>query len=323
MRAIVQDTYGTAAVLQTREIGLPEIGAGQVLLRVRAAGVNPADWAVMSGLPYVARPIYGLRRPKHAVRGTDVAGIVEAVGAAVTRFRVGDEVFGWSEGSFAEFAAADENALAPKPANLRFEAAATVPMAGMVALQALRDHGMVQAGQTVLINGASGGIGTFAVQIAKSFGAHVTGVCSTSKQELVRSLGADNVIDYTCEDFTQGGERYDLILDNVLRHSLSELLRALDRSGTLVPNGGQFYKRWFASTGVLLVKAPLLSLFVPQQIRVCTERPEQDDLLVLKELIESGKLMPVVGRTYPLDQAGEAISYFGEGHAKGKVVITL
>ena len=202
MRAIVQDTYGTAAVLQTREIEKPGIGAGQVLLRVRAAGVNPADWAIMRGLPYVARPIYGLRRPKNGVRGTDVAGIVEAVGDRVTRFHVGDAVFGWTTGSFAEYAAADEDALASKPASLTFEAAATVPMAGLVALQALRDQGKVEAGQTVLINGASGGIGTFAVQIAKALGADVTAVCRTGNVDLVRSIGADHVIDYTTEDFT-------------------------------------------------------------------------------------------------------------------------
>jgi NADPH:quinone reductase-like Zn-dependent oxidoreductase len=196
-------------------------------------------------------------------------------------------------------------------------------MAALTALQALRDAGRIRAGQKVLIVGAGGGIGTFAVQIAKSFGAHVTGVCSTSKLELVRSLGADQVIDYTHEEFTQGAQRYDLILDNVLRHSLSELLGALNRNGTLVPNGGQFYKRWFASTGVLLIKAPLLSLFVPQRISVCSERPDRDDLLVLKGLMESGKVTPVVGRTYPLDRVGEAIAHFGEGHAAGKIVIRV
>jgi NADPH:quinone reductase-like Zn-dependent oxidoreductase len=196
-------------------------------------------------------------------------------------------------------------------------------MAGLTALQALRDSGGIQPGQKVLIVGAGGGIGTFAVQIAKSFGAEVTGVCSTSKLDLVRSIGADHVIDYAQEDFTEGEKRYDLVLDNVLQHSLSDLLRALSRNGTLVPNGGQFYKRWFASTGVLLIKAPLLSLFVPQRIRVCTEHPGQGDLLVLKELMESGKPTPVVGRTYPLVRAREAISYFGEGHAEGKVVITV
>jgi NADPH:quinone reductase-like Zn-dependent oxidoreductase len=323
MKAIVQSAYGSPDVLELKDIDRPVVKDDEVLVRVRAAAVNPPDWAGVHGVPYIVRLAFGLRRPKLGVRGTDVAGTVEAIGAKVTRLSVGDDVFGVGVGTFAEYAVAREAHLVPKPADITFEQAAATGMAALTALQALRDSGRIRAGQKVLIVGAGGGIGTFAVQIAKSFGAHVTGVCSTSKQELVRSLGADNVIDYTREDFAQGEERYDLILDNVLRHSLSELLRALARSGTLVPNGGQFYKRWFASTGVLMVKAPLLSLFVPQQIRVCTERPGQSDLLVLKELIESGKLMPVVGRTYPLEQAGEAISYFGEGHAEGKVVITL
>jgi NADPH:quinone reductase-like Zn-dependent oxidoreductase len=252
-----------------------------------------------------------------------MAGIVDSVGKNATRLRVGDEVFGRGVGTFAEYAVAPEEHLVPKPASITFEQAAAVPMSGLTALQALRDAGGIQPGQKVLIVGAGGGIGTFAVQIAKSFGAEVTGVCSTSKLDLVRSIGADHVIDYTQEDFTQGEKRYDLVLDNVLRQSLADLLRALSRNGTLVPNGGQFYKRWFASTGVLLIKAPLLSLFVPQRIRVCTEHPRRNDLLVLKELMESGKVTPIVGRTYPLSRAREALSYFGEGHAEGKVVITV
>jgi NADPH:quinone reductase-like Zn-dependent oxidoreductase len=321
MKAVVQTEYGTPDVMRLEDVDTPSIGEDEVLVRVRAASVNPPDWAGVYGVPYIVRAAFGLRRPKLGIRGTDLAGTVEALGANVTRLRVGDEVFGRGRGTFAEYAVSPQEHLVPKPASITFEQAAATGMAALTALHALRDAGRIQAGQKVLIVGAGGGIGTFAVQIAKSFGAHVTGVCSTSKQELVRSLGADHVIDYTREDFTQGAERYDLILDNVLRHSLRELLRALERDGTLVPNGGQFYKRWFASTGVL-VKAPLLSLFVPQQIRTCHERPGQDDLLVLKGLIESGKLTPVVGRTYPLSRAGEAISYFGEGHAEGKVVIT-
>ena len=221
MQAIVQDNYGSGEALELREIERPAIGEHQVLVRVRAAGVNPADWAVMSGLPYIARPVYGLRRPKIGVRGTDVAGYVAAVGSGVTRFKPGDEVFGASTGSYAEYAAASEDELALKPANLTFEQAATVPMAGLVALQAIRDHGKVRAGQTVLINGASGGIGTFAVQIAKALGAEVTAVASTRNLDLVRSVGADHVIDYTKEDFTSSGKRYDVILDNVSNHSLS------------------------------------------------------------------------------------------------------
>src|SRR5450756_1846553 len=253
----------------------------QVLVRVRAAGVNPADWAVMSGLPYVARPVYGLRKPKNPVRGTDVAGQVEAVGTSVTRFRPGDEVFGWCVGAYAEYAPVSEDALAPKPPNLTFEQAASVPMAGLVALQALRDQGNVQAGQSVLINGASGGVGTFAVQIAKVLGADVTGVCSTGNGDLVRSIGADHVIDYTKDDFTQGELRFDLILDNVASHSFAEYRRVLEPGGTLVPNSGH------AGMGYV-VNAFLLSLVVRQQGRPFVSTPNQNDLTTLKELIESG-----------------------------------
>jgi NADPH:quinone reductase-like Zn-dependent oxidoreductase len=323
VKAVVQTEYGTPDVMRLEDVDTPAVREDEVLVRVRAASVNPPDWAGVHGVPYIVRVAFGLRRPRLGIRGTDLAGTVAARGAKATRLSVGDEVFGVGVGTFAEQAVAREEHLVPKPAGITFEQAAATGMAALTALQALRDAGRIQAGQKVLIVGAGGGIGTFAVQIAKSYGAQVTGVCSTSKQELVRALGAEHVIDYAREDFTQGEERYDLILDNVLRHSLSELRRALDRRGTLVPNGGQFHKRWFGSVGVLMVKAPLLSLFVPQHIRVCAERPTQDDLLVLKELIESGKVVPVVGRTYPLDQAAEAISYFGEGHAKGKVVITL
>ncbi len=323
LKAMVHSRYGSPDVLELKDIDKPVVKDDEVLVRVRSAAVNPPDWAGVHGLPYIVRLAYGLRRPKLGIRGTDMAGIVDAVGKNVTRLRVGDEVFGRGAGTFAEYAVAPEDLLVPKPAAITFEQAAAVPMSGLTALQALRDAGGIRQGQKVLIVGAGGGVGSFAVQIAKSFGAEVTGVCSASKQDLVRSIGADHIIDYAQEDFTQGEQRYDLVLDNVLQHSLSELLRALSRSGTLVPNGGQFYKRWFASTGVLLIKAPLLSLVVPQRIRVCSERPSQDDLLVLKELMESGKLTPVVGSTYPLSRVREAISFFGEGHAEGKVVITM
>jgi NADPH:quinone reductase-like Zn-dependent oxidoreductase len=323
LKAVVHSEYGSPDVLELKDIPKPGISDDEVLVRVRAAAVNPPDWAGVHGVPYIVRLAFGLRRPKLGVRGTDMAGVVDSVGKNVTRLRVGDEVFGRGVGTFAEYAVAPEERLVPKPAGITFEQAAAVPMSGLTALQALRDSGGIQPGQKVLIVGAGGGVGTFAVQIAKSFGAEVTGVCSTSKQELVRSIGADHVIDYTQEDFTEGEKRYDLVLDNVLRHSLSDLLRSLSRNGTLVPNGGQFYKRWFASTGVLLIKAPLLSLFVPQRIKVCSEHPGQSDLLILKELMESGKLTPIVGRTYPLSRTREAISYFGEGHAEGKVVITV
>ena len=319
MKAIIQDTYGTAAVLQSREIDRPEIGDDQVLVRVRAAGVNPADWAVMSGLPYIARPAYGMRKPKNAVRGTDVAGVVEAVGSSVTRFKPGDEVFGSSNGSYADYAAASEDQLAPKPANLTFEQAAAAPMAGLVALQALQG---VRAGQRVLINGASGGIGTFAVQIAKALGAEVTGVCSTRNVDLVRSIGADHVVDYTQESFTETGQQYDLILDNVSNHSLSDLRRALTSTGILVPNGGRFDKRWFASGG-RLIGGMVMFRFVSQTLRTFILSPKSAELMVLKELIESGKVTPMMDRTYPLNETALAISHVGEGHARGKTAISM
>ena len=322
MRAIVQDQYGTADVLRLQDIDRPEIGDNEVLVRVRAAGVNPADWAVMGGLPYIARPVYGLRTPKSPVRGTDVAGTVEAVGGGVTRFQPGDDVFGSANGSYAEYAAAAEDGLAPKPANLTFEQAAAAPMAGLVALQAVRDQGNVQDGQRVLINGAAGGIGTFAVQIAKALGAHVTGVCSRRNVNFVRSLGADHVIDYSAENFTQGDQRYDFILDNVANHSLSDLRRVLTPTGTLVPNGGSFDNRWFASGG-RVIRARVLTQFVGHKLRPFLVSFTHEDLVALKESIEAGKVTPVIDRTFPLSETPQAIRYVGEGHARGKVVVTV
>ena len=322
MQAIVQDNYGSGEALELREIARPEIGKHDVLVRVRAAGVNPADWAVMSGLPYIARPVYGLRRPKVGVRGTDVAGYVAAVGSGVTRFKPGDEVFGASTGSYAEYTAASEDQLAFKPANLSFEQAATVPMAGLVALQAIRDRGQVQPGQTVLINGASGGIGTFAIQIAKALGAEVTAVASTRNLELVRSVGADHVIDYTKEDFTASGKRYDVVLDNVSNHSLSRLRQVMTPTGVLIPNGGNFGNRWFSSAG-RLVRATVLFRFGTQRLGRFLVSTNHADLAALKELIEAGKVMPVLGSTYPLSRAGRAIDHVGAGHAQGKVAITV
>ena len=322
MKAIVQDRYGSSKVLELRDIDKPAIGADQVLVRVRAAAVNPGDWAIMSGLPYIARPLYGLRKPKNAVRGTDVAGGVEAVGTSVTRFQPGDAVFGWCQrlgGAFAEYASISEVALERKPANLTFEQAAAVPTAGSVALEALRD---VRAGQKVLVNGASGGIGTFAVQIAKSVGAEVTGVCSTPNVELVRSIGADHVIDYTKEDFTKTGQHYDFILDNTANRSLSELRRALTPEGTLVPNGGGFDNHWFASGGRVM-SAKLRSRFGSQTLRTFIMSQTREALVALKDLIEAGKLTPVIGRTHPLRETPQAIDHVGGGHARGKVVITV
>ena len=323
MKAIVQDTYGAPEVLELRDIDTPAVGDDEVLVRVRAAAVNPADWAIMGGLPYIARPVYGgVRKPKNRVRGTDVAGEVEAVGTSVTRFRPGDAVFGWCTGAFAEYASVSDDALEPMPANLTFEQAAAAPLAGFVALQALRDKGKVRAGQKILVNGASGGIGTFAVQIAKSFGADVTGVCSTRNVDLVRSIGADHVIDYTREDFTQTGQRYDFILDNVGNHSLSDLRRALTPAGTLVPNSGGFDNRWFASLG-RVVSAHVMSPFVSQTLRPFVVSPKHADLVVLKDLMEAGKVTPVIDRTYPLSEVSQALGYVGGGHARGKVVITV
>ena len=323
MKAIVQDTYGAPEVLELRDIDTPAVGDDEVLVRVRAAAVNPADWAIMGGLPYIARPVYGgVRKPKNRVRGTDVAGEVEAVGTSVTRFRPGDAVFGWCTGAFAEYASVSDDALEPMPANLTFEQAAAAPLAGFVALQALRDKGKVRAGQKILVNGASGGIGTFAVQLAKSFGADVTGVCSTRNVDLVRSIGADHVIDYTREDFTQTGQRYDFILDNVGNHSLSDLRRALTAAGTLVPNSGGFDNRWLASLG-RVVSALVVSPFVSQTLRPFVMSPKHADLVVLKDLMEAGKVTPVIDRTYPLSEVSQALGYVGGGHARGKVVITV
>ena len=326
MKAIVQDEYGSPDVLRLEEIERPRLEEGGVLVRVRAACVNPPDIAGVRGEPYVVRPAFGLRRPRTRVRGSDLAGVVEQVGRKVNGLRVGDEVFGDvgpQAGAFAEVASARADQLAPKPAALTFEEAAAVPMSGLTALRALRDAAEVRPGQKVLITGAGGGIGTFAVQIAKALGAEVTGVCGTDKLDLVRSLGADHVVDYTRQDFTEGAERYDVVLDNVLKHSLTQLLRVVDRDGTLIPNGGQFWKRWTASTGVILVKAPLLSLVVPQQIRHVTLSHKRDGLLALTELLESGRIKPIIGRTYPLSRTAEALAEFARGHARGKLVIAV
>lgn len=323
MKAIVQDTYGSADVLELREIDKPEIGHDDVLLRVHAAGVDAGVWHVMTGLPYLIRIMgYGLRAPKTPVLGTDVAGRVEAVGKNVTQFEAGDEVFGLCHGAFAEYACAREDKIEPKPANLTLAQAAAVPVSALTALQGLRDHGKAQAGQRVLIIGASGGVGTFAVQLAKEFGAEVTGVCSTTKVDLVRSLGADHVIDYTREEITQTGRRYDLILDIGGNRSLSHLRRALTPRGTLVIVGGEEGGRWLGGVDRLL-RALVLSPFVGQNLRMFVAKGKKEDLRLLKEQIEAGKLTPVVDRTFPLSEVPEAIRYFEEGHARGKVVITV
>jgi NADPH:quinone reductase-like Zn-dependent oxidoreductase len=323
MKAIVRDTYGSPDVLELRDIGVPETGDDEVLVRVHAAGVGREVWHVMAGLPYPIRLAgYGLRAPQNPVVGSDVAGVVEAVGKDLSRFRPGDEVFGIGEGSYAEYVRAREDKLAPKPANLTFEQAAAVAISGSTALQALRDHGRVAAGQEVLIIGASGGVGTFAVQIAKAFGAHVTGVCSTAKAEMVRSIGADHVIDYTQEDFGEGDQRYDLIVDIGGNSTLTRLRRALVPSGTLVITGGEGGGRWLGGTDRQL-RAMMLSPFVGQRLGTFINRENHEDMIVLKELIESGKVTPVIDRTYPLSEVPQAIRYLEEGRARGKVVIAV
>jgi len=323
MQAIVQDTYGSADVLRLADVDRPKIADDEVLVRVKAAGVDRGVWHLMAGLPYPIRLAgYGLRTPKNPVPGMDLAGVVSAVGAGVTRFQPGDEVFGIGKGTFAEYARAPENKLAPKPANLTFEQAGVVAISGLTALQALRDHAKVQPGQRVLVIGASGGVGTYAVQLAKAYGAHVTGVCSTTKVDLVRSIGADQVIDYTRDDFADSDNRYDVIIDIGGNSPLSRLRQALTADGTLVVVGGETGGRWLGGYDRQL-RAPVLSRFVSQKLATFVSSENFPDLLVLKELIEGGKVTPVIDRTYPLSEAPKAIRYMEEGHARGKVVIRV
>jgi NADPH:quinone reductase-like Zn-dependent oxidoreductase len=317
MKAIVQNDYGSPDVLELKEIDKPVVKNDGVLVRVHAAAVHAGDYFAMRGMPVAVRLAVGLPKPReNYVPGFDVAGHVEAVGKNVTGLRPGDEVFGVCNGACAEYACAGEDKFVLKPANLTFEQAAAIPTSAVAALRGLCDAGKLQSGQKVLINGASGGVGTFAVQIAKSFGAEVTGVCSTRNVDLVRSIGADHVIDYTQEDFTSGGQRYDLILDNVGNHSFADCRRALTPQGTLLPNTGH------AGMGYV-VKAFVLSAFVRQQGTPFVAIPNHQDLVVLRELVESGKVTPVIDRTYPLSDTPEAFRYLEEGHARGKVVITL
>ena len=319
MKAIVQDKYGSAEVLETQEIERPEIGDDEVLVRVHAASIHIGDWILMTGVPYVMRMGTGLRRPKNRVPGTDVAGVVEAIGARVTSLRPGDEVFGWCSGGFAEYASAPADHFVTKPANLTFEQAAALGVSATTALQLLRDDAKVQRGQKVLVNGASGGVGTFAVQIAKAFGAEVTGVCSTRNVEMVRSIGADHVIDYTQRDFREGRERYDVILDNVGDHSMADTRRALAADGILISNGGGH------SGGKLgrVIRGALVSMFVRQQARPSVKTTNRADLIALNALVESRKLVPVIGGTYPLAKTAEAIAHVAAGHARGTLVIAV
>lgn len=323
MKAIVQDRYGSANVLEYREVDKPAVGAGDVLVRVRAAGVDRGVWHLMAGLPYLVRIVgYGLRKPVQQVPGLDVAGVVEAVGTGVTRFRPGDRVFGEIAGAYAEFVSASEDKLWTMPENLSFEQAAVLAVSGRTALRAVRDMGKVSAGQHVLVIGASGGVGSYAVQIAKAFGAEVTGVCSTSKVDLVRSIGADHVIDYRREDFTDGRRRFDVILDMGGNRPLRRLRRALAERGTLVIVGGEAGGRWLGGIG-RGIWASLLSGFVGQELRMQLPEEKTEDLRVLSELVETGKVTPVVDRTFPLEQAAEAIRHLESGRARGKIVLRV
>ena len=323
MKALVQDTYGSADVLKLADIDRPAIGDGDVLVRVGAASIHVGDYIVMGGSPYLMRMATGLRRPKLRVPGTDIAGTVEAVGKDVTTLRPGDDVFGWCAGAFAEYASASEDHFLPKPARLTFEQAAAVGVSATTALQLLRDDGKIQPGEKVLINGAAGGVGTFAVQMAKAFGAEVTGVCSSRNMDLVRSIGADHVIDYGQNDFTRGGPRYDYILDNVGNHPLGQIRRALTPGGRVQPNGGgHAIGRWIGSLGPVF-KALVSSMFNRQQLRPSVKFQNSADLAALKDLVEAGKITPVIDGTYPLSRAADALRHVGEGHARGTVVISM
>ena len=326
MKAIVYRSYGSPDVLKCEEIEMPTAGDDEVLIEVRAASVNPLDWHFVRGIPYFLRMMAGLSKPKITRLGVDLAGKVEAVGRNVTQFKPGDEVFGTGHGAFAEYACSRENKLALKPARLTFEQAAAVPVAAITALQGLRDKGQIQDGQKVLINGAAGGVGTFAVQIAKSLGAHVTGVCSARNVDMVRSIGADHVIDYIKEDFAQKGQRYDLILDNVGNRSFSDCRRVMVAKGILVSNGGGSLKEnegsWLGPiTGSIAALA--LSPFMSQKMVTLLASVTNTDLTVLRELMDAGKVTPVIDRCYRLTEVPQAIRYLEEGHARGKVVITV
>ncbi len=323
MKAAVRDRYGQPDVVEVREIDKPDVTDDEVLVRVRAASVNPADWYTVTGTPYVGRAQMGLLKPKSDRLGTDFAGQVEAVGKNVTQFRPGDEVFGGKNGSLAEYVCVREDrAVVAKPADVTFEQAAAVPVAALTALQGLRDKGRIQPGQEVLINGASGGVGTFAVQIAKALGAEVTGVCSTRNVDLVRSIGADHVIDYTQEDFTRNGRRYHLMLDIAGSRPWSECRRVLNPQATLVMIGAPKGNRLFGPLSHV-VKMRLASLRGSQKAVLFIAKFNKPDMAVLQELLEAGNMTPVVDRRYELSEIADAFRYMGEGHARGKIVLTV
>jgi len=315
MQAVVQHEYGSPAMLDVAEISKPAPKANEVLISVRAAGINFADPKVMRGEPYVFRLMYGIRSPRNEVPLFDLAGVVDAVGEDVTTLRPGEAVYGACTGALAEYACGRANRFVPKPVNLTFAEAAAVPQTGCVALQALRDVAHVEAGQSVLINGASGGVGTYAVQVAKAFGAEVTGVCSPASADMVRSIGADRVIDYTRDDFTQGDERYDVILDNVENHSQAACRRVLNPGGVLIPNNGESLAR--------VLKGFVLAPFVRPKLRRFLSLTKPDDLRDLTRLIESGKVTPIVDRSFPLEASADAFAHMETGHVHGKVVVTI
>jgi NADPH:quinone reductase-like Zn-dependent oxidoreductase len=324
MKAIVRERYGSPDVLELKDIERPAIDDDSVLVRVRAASINAYDWHMLRGSPYLVRMMAGLRKPKSAAMGVDMAGQVEAVGKNVTRFHAGDEVFGARHGALAEYVSGtDESFFVAKPRGISFEQAAAVNMAGTTALQGLRDKGQIKSGQRVLIVGASGGVGTFAVQIAKAFGAHVTAVCSTRNVDQARSLGADEVIDYTKEDFTRSGRRWDVILDVASSGSLSSRRRILEPNGTLVGVGLADGRAGMASIMAGLVETAVVSRLGSQKMPFFIAKNSTDDLLVLKDLIEAGKIKPAIDRTYPLSETADALRYLEKGHARGKVVITV
>jgi NADPH:quinone reductase-like Zn-dependent oxidoreductase len=322
MKAIVYHEYGQADVVKCEEIEKPLPKDDEVLIRVRAASVNPLDWRLMAGKPPLLRLFFGLRKPRSGRPGVDVAGGVEAVGSKVTQFKPGDEVFGSCRGAFAEYACSGESKIAMKPDNVTFEQAASINVAGLTALQGLRDKGKIQPGSKVLINGAAGGVGTFAVQIAKSFGAHVTGVCNTRNIEMVRSIGADEVIDYTQDDFTTSNQRHDLILDCVGNHSFSACRRVLNTGGRFVMVGGPHDPSMILLLAEM-IKDVLVSVFISQKAVMFIAKSSQDDLTLIGQLIATGKIKPVIERRYTLSEAADAIGHVEEGHARGKVVITL
>jgi NADPH:quinone reductase-like Zn-dependent oxidoreductase len=324
MKALAYDKYGSPDVLELREIAKPVVTDDGVLVRIHAASVNPVDWHTMTGTPYLVRLQAGLRKPKSEVLGVDFAGTVEEVGRNVKQFHPGDEVFGARNGSFAEYVCVrEERAVVKKPADVTFEEAAAVPVGAISALQGLRDKGQIQPGQTVLINGASGGVGTFAVQLAKWFGAEVTGVCSTRNVDTVRSIGADHVIDYTEEDFTQSGHRYDLMLDVAGSRSWSDCSRVLDENATLVVVGGPKGNRWIGPLSQAL-KLRLGSIGGSRRVVApFLAKMNKEDLVVLQELLEAGTVAPVIDKRYELSEVPEALRYLGEGHARGKIVVTV